>query len=270
MESLIKLKLIHRFRSLRWLELALQQLKDVGQVATMQKTGFKVTLQVLMLAAVVLAACASPVAGRSPVSSPAPGSVETIIFETAGAARTQTAQFLPPTQTLTHTPTPSKTPTQTPLPTSTVLFLFPTKTQVVLPTFTGVSGSGSGGGAKPTETPNPNTHDYRGSLHCALVGQTPRDGTVFRPRKNFTVIWTVKNTGTAAWRKHTIDYRYVGGDKFHDKARYNMNIIVDPGETVEMMVEMHAPKEPGNYETTWAVGLNTGGLCKMTLAIVVK
>jgi hypothetical protein len=49
-----------------------------------------------------------------------------------------------------------------------------------------------------------------------------------------------------------------------------MNVIVDPGETVEMAVEMHAPKEPGFYETTWVVGLNTGGLCKMSLAIVVR
>lgn len=215
----------------------------------------------------IISACGSPVVVGSPVSSPAPGVVETIIFETAAAARTQTAQFLPPTQIITDTPTPSKTPTQTPLPTATVLFLFPTNTQVVLPTFTIASGGGSG---RPTETPNPNTHNYQGTLRCALVGKSPRDGTVFRPRKKFTVVWTVKNTGTAAWRKHIIDYRYIGGDKFHDKARYDMNIIVDPGETVEMAVEMHAPKEPGNYETTWVVGLNTGGLCKMTLAIVVR
>lgn len=226
---------------------------------------------VLLLGIVlVISACGSPVVIGSPASAPEPGAVETIIFETAEAARTQTAQFLPPTQTVTNTPTPSKTPTQTPLPTATFLFLFPTNTQVVLPTLTVVSSGGSGGSGKPTETPNPNTHNYQGSLHCALVGKSPRDGTVFRPRNKFTVIWTVKNTGTAAWRKHTIDYRYIGGDKFHDKARYDMNIIVDPGETVEMEVEMHAPKEPGNYETTWVVGLNTGGLCKMSLAIVVK
>ena len=247
--------------------------ENSGQVIHMEaliKRKFSYSFIFLLGLILVLSACASPGFGKSPASTLVTGSVETVIFETAAVARTQTAQFLPPTQTLTHTPTPSKTPTQTPLPTSTVLFLFPTKTQVVFPTFTFVSSSGSSGSGKPTVTPNPNTHDYRGSLHCALVGQTPPDGTVFRPRKNFTVIWTIKNTGTAAWRKHTIDYRYVGGDKFHDKARYNMNVIVDPGETVEMAVEMHAPKEPGNYETTWAVGLNTGGLCKMTLAIVVK
>jgi hypothetical protein len=218
----------------------------------------------------IISACGSPVVARPPASTPVPGVVETIIFETAAAARTQTAQFLPPTQTITNTPTPSKTPTQTPLPTSTILFLFPTNTQVVLPTLTIVSSGGSAGSGRPTQTPDPNTHDYRGSLHCALVGQSPRDGTVFGTRKKFTVVWTVKNTGTAAWRKHTIDYRYIGGDKFHDKARYNMNVIVDPGETVEMAVEMHAPKEPGFYETTWVVGLNTGGLCKMSLAIVVR
>ena len=218
----------------------------------------------------VLSACGSPVVAGSPASTLEQGALETIIFETAAAARTQTARFLPPTQTITNTPTPSKTPTQTPSPTATVLFLFPTNTQVVFPTLTILSSGGSAGGGKPTQTPNPNEHDYTGTLRCALVAQSPRNGTAFRPRNKFTAIWTVKNTGTAAWRKHIIDYRYIGGDKFHDKARYNMNIIVDPGETIEMAVEMHAPKEPGSYETTWVVGLNTGGLCKMSLAIVVR
>jgi hypothetical protein len=84
------------------------------------------------------------------------------------------------------------------------------------------------------------------------------------------MVWTVKNTGTAAWPKHIIDYRYLGGDKLADKERYDMNIIVDPGETVEMAVAMYAPKQPGRYETIWVVGLNKGGICKMTLWIVVK
>lgn len=216
----------------------------------------------------VVSACLSPAMVASPGSSPEAGAVETTIFETAAAARTQTAQFLPPTQTITNTPTPSKTPTETPTPTATVLFLFPTHTKVVLPTLTFISSGGGSG--RPTQTPNPNTHDYTGTLACALVGKSPRDGTVFRPRNKFTTVWTVKNTGTAAWRKHIIDYRYIGGDKFHDKARYDMNIIVDPGETIDMEVEMYAPKEPGNYETTWVVGLNKGGLCKMSLAIVVR
>lgn len=223
--------------------------------------------------ALLISACLPAAAGGFPASTPVPGFVETVIYETAAAARTQTAQLLPPTQTITNTPTPSKTPTQTPLPTSTVLFLFPTKTQVVFPTFTLVSGIGGGSGSgsgKPTRTPNPNEHDYTGSLHCALVGQTPSDGTVFSPRKKFKVVWTVKNTGTAAWRKHIIDYRYVAGDKFHKRDRYNMNFIVDPGETIDMSVEMHAPKEPGSYETVWVVGLNKGSMCSMTLSIIVR
>jgi len=49
-----------------------------------------------------------------------------------------------------------------------------------------------------------------------------------------------------------------------------MNFIVDPGETIDMTVDMHAPKKPGSYETVWVVGLNKGSICKMTLAIVVK
>ena len=230
--------------------------------------------QILFLGIVlIVSACIAPGQVEAPASTSVPGAVETVIFETAAAAQTQTLQSVPPTQTLTNTPIATKTPTQSPTPTSTVLFLLPTNTQVVLPTLTRVlvSGGGSGSGSgKPTKTPNPNEHDYTGTLRCALVGQDPPDGEAFRPRQKFTMVWTVKNTGTAAWRKHTIDYRYLGGDKFHDKPRYDMNFIVDPGETIDMEVEMHAPKEPGNYETIWVVGLNTGGICKMSLSLAVK
>jgi len=231
--------------------------------------------QIFLLGIVlIISACASPVSGGEPVSGPVPGAMETLIFETAAAARTQTALVLPVSQTPTITLTPSRTPTQTATPTATVLFLFPTKTKVVVLTNTPVSGLessvGGSGSGKATATLAPNEHDYSGSLHCALVGQDPPDGTVFRPRKKFTVVWTIKNTGTAAWRKHTIDYRYIGGDKFHDKGLYNMNFILDPGETIDIDVEMYAPKQPGNYETVWVVGLNKGSMCTMTLSIVVK
>ena len=233
------------------------------QVPTKKNT--KHRLIPLLNILLVLSACEIPSLSVSSAStSVAPGAVETIIFETAAAAQTQTAEFLPPTGTSTRPPTSTATLTKTPLPTSTVLFLFPTDTAVVLPTLPGV------GDGKPTKTPNPNEHDYKGTLACALVEQSPSDGTAFKPRKAFTVRWTIKNTGTAAWRKGTIDYRYLGGDQFHDRSHYDMNFIVDPGETIDIKVDMHAPKKPGSYETTWVVGLNKGGLCKMTLAIVVK
>jgi len=214
-----------------------------------------------------LSACGSLAVPKAPASNPEPGAVETIIFETAAAAQAQTIQALPPTQVITDTPTLTKTPTQTPLPTATFLFVFSTNTPVVLPTAANLGGSGGGGSSTSSDS---NTHNYQGSLHCELVGKSPRDGTVFSPRKKFMVRWTVKNTGTASWRKHTIDYRYIGGDRFNDRARYDLNEIVDPGETVDITIDMHAPKNRGNYETTWVVGLNTGSLCRMTLAIVVK
>jgi len=212
----------------------------------------------------VLVGCALPVSSVSPAATPLPGAVETVIVETAIAAQSQTAVSLPPIEFPTLTPTPTATSTRTPLPTSTVLFLFRTNTAVVLPTLPG------SGDSDLTATLGPNEHNYKGTLACALVKKSPSDGTVFKPRAKFTVNWTVKNTGTASWKKHTIDYRYLGGDRFHDRGLYDMNFIVDPGETIVIKVNMYAPKEPGNYKTTWVVGLNKGGLCQMTLAIVVK
>jgi hypothetical protein len=228
------------------------------------KKDVKYKLVALLGIILILFACEVPAFSNLSVSTPVPGAIETTIYETAAAAQTQTAELIPPSYTSTKPPTSTVSPTKTPQPTSTILFLFPTYTRVVLPT---LPGSGRG---KPTKTPNPNAHDYRGTLACALVAKSPSDGTAFKPRQKFIVRWTIRNTGTAAWRKHTIDYRYLGGDRFHDRERYDMNVILDPGDTVDITVDMRAPKQPGSYETTWVVGLNKGGLCKMTLAIVVK
>jgi hypothetical protein len=43
-----------------------------------------------------------------------------------------------------------------------------------------------------------------------------------------------------------------------------------PGETIDIKVVMHAPKQPGSYGTTWIFGSKKNVLCKMTLAIIVK
>jgi hypothetical protein len=145
-----------------------------------------------------------------------------------------------------------------------VLFLFPTDTAVVLPTLGGTSNG------KATKTLSPNEHIYTGSKKCGVVGQSPHDGTIFKPRQKFTVRWTIKNTGTAAWKKGSYDYQYLGGDKFHDRGLYDMNFVLDPGDTIDIEVIMHAPKQPGSYETTWILGTKKNALCKMTLAIVVK
>ena len=211
-------------------------------------------------------ACLVPAVAVPPAPTSAPGAVETIIFETAAAARTQTAELLPPTQTATNTSISTRIPSNTPSPTPTILLLLPTNTPVVLPSLTLIAG----GDGKPTKTPSPNEHNYKGTKKCSVVGQSPPDGTVFRPRKKFTVRWTIKNTGTAAWKKGSFDYQYLGGDKFHDRGLYDMNFILDPGETIDIKVIMHAPKQPDSYETTWILGSKKNALCKMTLAIVVE
>ena len=142
------------------------------------KKNVKHRLIPLLSILLVLFACDLPASSVSSASTPvAPGAIETIIFETAAAAQTQTAEFLPPTQTPTRPPTSTATLTKTPLPTSTVLFLFPTNTHVVLPTLPGCWRR------QTDKTPNPNEHDYKGTLACAVVGQSPSDGTAFKPRK---------------------------------------------------------------------------------------
>lgn len=205
-------------------------------------------------------ACGIPFNIAPSNSEPNPDLVGTIAAQTAVAAQMKTLEAIPPSQTLIPTSTATKTATSIPSPTPTILFIFPTETLVVFPALEDESSEDTG----------PQEHNYKGTIECALVGKSPRDGTIFLPREKFTVHWTIKNTGTASWKKGWIDYRYLGGDKFHDRSLYDMNWILDPGQTIDLKVPMNAPKQPGSYETTWVVGLSKDGLCKMTLAIIVR
>ena len=59
-----------------------------------------------------------------------PGAINIIVAQTAAAASTQTAMFIPPTLTPSLTPFPSQTPSVTPTTTPTFIFLLPKPTDI--------------------------------------------------------------------------------------------------------------------------------------------
>ena len=62
-----------------------------------------------------------------------PGAINILIAQTAAAAFTQTAMFIPPTLTPSFTPFPSQSPSATPADTPTFLFFLPTRTATPSP-----------------------------------------------------------------------------------------------------------------------------------------
>jgi hypothetical protein len=195
----------------------------------------------------VVLACELPVLPVPGLSnpSPAPGSLETIVAATAGAAQTRTALVVP-SSTVTSTPTrlPTFTPTETPTPTETVIFDIPTAT---LPFVTQSVGS-----------------------TCQVIAQSPVNNTVFDPQEIFTTKWTLRNTGSETWNKNNYDFFHSGGTDMHRRDALDLPKSVGAGGEVNFEVEMVAPGNAGSYTTTWTLGKKNEALCRVSFTIVVK
>ncbi len=197
--------------------------------------------------------------GCLPFSAPTPppvqvDTIQTIIAATAGAAATQTAAFRPsPTPLPSPTPTATLTPTITPTPTP--LIIFPTFTPFILPSPGGGGGGGGGG-----------TTDFA----CVLLDQTPPDGTVMPPRKDFDAFWTVRNSGAKTWDHGSVDFIYVRGDRLHKIAGYDLPKDVAPGKSIQLGVDMVAPGTQGTYTTAWGLRVGHDIFCELSLTIVVR
>ena len=212
----------------------------------------KTKLFVWVTALALIMACVPTLAAPS-VPTVDPGAVNTFIAQTVNAASTQTAASMP-----SITPSPTITPTlatETPLPraTSTVLIILTTPTPLVIPTFTNVSSS----------TSNQN-------FSCQVVRVTPSNGSSFEPRDDFDAFWTVRNNGQKNWERSNVDYIYSSGDKLHKVSGYDLDENVRTGNSIDLGVDMQAPKNEGTYTTTWTMRSGDKTFCTLTLTIVVR
>ena len=213
----------------------------------------KTKLLVWVTALALIMACV-PSLATPPVPTIDPGAVNTFIAQTANAASTQTAASIP-----TFTPSPTFTPTvftETPFPTATVTFVFilPTSTPLVIPTFTS-----SGGGGTSSQ-----------NYSCQITRVSPANGSRFDPRDDFDAIWTVRNNGQKDWDRNSVDYVYSSGDKIHKVSGYDLDENVRTGNSIDLGVDMQAPKNSGTYTTTWVMRAGDKTFCTMTLSIVVR
>ena len=182
-----------------------------------------------------------------------PGAVNTFIAQTVNAASTQTAASMP-----SLTPSPTITPTvstETPSPTATatVIFILSSPTPRVIPTFT------SSGGGTSTE-----------NYSCQVTRVSPANGSTFNPRDDFDAFWTVRNNGQKNWDRNSVDYTYSSGAKIHKISGYDLDENVRTGNSLDLGVDMQAPKDSGTYTTTWTMRAGNKTFCTLTLTIVVR
>lgn len=128
------------------------------------------------------------------------------------------------------------------------------------------------GQAITTSTPVPDpllTGTVSPSLEAQQAGDTPDpeasscdrvrfvkdvtvpDGTEFSPGEEFTKTWRLENAGTCSW---TVGYSLVfdRGDALSGPAAVQLTTDeIQPGETIDLSVDLVAPAETGGYQGFW-------------------
>ena len=108
-----------------------------------------------------------------------------------------------------------------------------------------------------------------GTYKCEFVKQTPADYTVFAPKAQFDMYWTLKNTGTATWTG--IQLVFVSGRAINTyPAPFALTSTTPPGQRLKVGVDMMAPKLPGTYVTNWGLAKNGVVFCRFYLILTVR
>jgi hypothetical protein len=125
----------------------------------------------------------------------------------------------------------------------------PTSTQV---TVTAAAPLTTPSPAPPTAPPSTQTP----AKSCDQAGPgspidvTVPDDTVMQPGQAFTKIWRLQNTGTCTWtEEYTITY--FSGEQMGAPASVPLRGRVEPGQSVDIAVDMIAPLQAGKYQGNW-------------------
>jgi hypothetical protein len=195
-----------------------------------------------------LAACNLPL--KAP-QTPTLGVTEA--YQTVEARLTQVIGLTPQTTSL-PTPTSGKEASPTPSPATEVASATPVQS-ASSPTPTATCDRAAGG---------------------ADIDVTIPDDTQMQPGQHFTKIWRLTNTGTCTW---TTQYNLVwfSGEKLDAPIAIPLNGNVEPGQTVDLSVDMVAPQQAGAYQSYWKLrnpsnvlfGIGPSGVSSFWVRIVV-
>jgi hypothetical protein len=250
-----------------------------------RRMSFWVTITLFLLA------CGLPFAATPAAPTQIP--VGTIIIQTADAAQTQTAIYLP-TVTLTPTPTPTFTPTKTPTSTPTLIppivlpFLFtatPTVDLSATPEGTasadGTDGGEGGEGEEKDDDDDDdegnrkaNKSDYSSVIDkewaCIVLEKYPKNGTIIGKGVRFSAIWIIYNKGLKVWPEKGVDFLFRAGVRPPGKVLFDLPATVITGGQITLDVTITAPEIPGSYRSIWTLKVGRTYFCKMGINFVVQ
>ena len=80
-----------------------------------------------------------------------------------------------------------------------------------------------------------------------IADVTIPDGTNFAPGTAFTKTWRLKNIGSCVWNSSDVSLIFVSGQQMGAPSSVALPITVNPGQTVDISVNMTAPSAAGHY-----------------------
>ncbi len=172
----------------------------------------------ILVLAIALTSCNLP---SQNAATESPNAILTIAAQTVEASLTQAALANPPT------PHPVTDTPPAPPPTATLAIPLP----ATLP--------------PATATQNCDKAEF-------VTDVTIQDGTTLSPNENFVKTWRLKNIGTCSW---TPSYKiaFDSGDAMSGPASQALTGNVNPGQTVDISVNLKAPASNGSYKGWWAL-----------------
>jgi hypothetical protein len=100
------------------------------------------------------------------------------------------------------------------------------------------------------ETENPTTQVCLKILAGNPLDITIPDGNRMRPGESFRKTWRLKNAGSCVWTKDFTVVFFSGSVLGASRIQY-LSSEVEPGESVDISINMTAPVQPGNYQSDW-------------------
>ena len=89
------------------------------------------------------------------------------------------------------------------------------------------------------------------------IDVTVPDDTSFHPGDNFSKTWRLVNAGSCAWDGH-YTVLWFSGDDLGTTHHLPLSERIGPGKSIDITVDMHAPQEPGTYQSNWKMSNGQG------------
>lgn len=101
------------------------------------------------------------------------------------------------------------------------------------------------------DTPTPSNTPVPCNLGRFITDVTIPDGKKFEPGETFTKTWRIKNVGSCAWTSG-YDIVFSGGDAMDAPSAVQITSgTVNPGQNVDVSVDLTAPASEGTYRGNW-------------------